>query len=41
MKVENGKFVPVFGAAGQAVGVLQQRPIPTVDNPTHVSFVGT
>jgi hypothetical protein len=40
VKVENGKFVPVFGQPGKP-WVCFGRDDPTVDNPTYKSFVGT
>jgi branched-chain amino acid transport system substrate-binding protein len=39
VKVENGKFVPVYGEPGKP-WVCFKRTDPTVDNPTHVSYVG-
>jgi hypothetical protein len=40
VRVENGKFVPVFGEPGKP-WVCIKRTDPTVDHPVRVSFVGT
>jgi hypothetical protein len=40
VKVENGKFVPVYGEPGKP-WVCIKRTDPTVDHPVRVSFVGT
>jgi branched-chain amino acid transport system substrate-binding protein len=40
VKVENGKFVPVYGDPGKP-WVCIKRTDPTVDHPVRVSFVGT
>jgi hypothetical protein len=40
VKVEKGKFVPVYGEPGKP-WVCLKRTDPTVDNAVRVSFVGT